>query len=60
MPVSQANELFNANFSNFNQTATGKQVVRTLAYSLPSHLSEALYLVHPTVPYSGGHGVPVA
>ena len=51
MPVSQANDLFSAEFSVFTQTATGNQVVRTLAYSIPPHLDGALFLVHPTVTY---------
>ena len=59
MPVSQANELFNTTFSVYNQTLTGKQFVRTLAYSIPPGLQGALYLVHPTLTYVGVTYAPV-
>ncbi|KAH9910454.1 family S53 protease [Fomitopsis serialis] len=56
MPVSKADELLDAEFSVFTHSTTGKQAVRTLAYSIPTDLVGHLDLVHPTVsfpnPYS--------
>ena len=49
VPVSKANELFDANFTTFIQENTGKSVVRTLSYSLPEVLQGHVDLVHPTV-----------
>ena len=48
VPVSKANELFDADFSVFSHVATGKQQIRTLSYSIPSALNDHVDLVHPT------------
>ena len=48
VPISQANELFDANFTVFTHTQTGQQLVRTLSYSIPSDLQGHINLVHPT------------
>lgn len=49
VPVSQANELFDADFSVFTHDESGLQAVRTLAYSIPAELQGHLDLVHPTI-----------
>ena len=38
VPVSKANEMFNTEFSVFRHEETGKESVRTLAYSIPTEL----------------------
>ncbi|KAI1796803.1 family S53 protease-like protein [Ganoderma leucocontextum] len=50
VPVSQANTLFEANFSTFaHQDTPSKQFIRTLSYALPQSLQGHVDLVHPTV-----------
>ena len=49
--VGQANELFSADFQVFKHDETGSESIVTLAYSLPSDLTEHVDLVHPTVSY---------
>ena len=49
IPVSKASDLLDAQFSVFNHTDSGKTVIRTLAYSIPSDLQGHLELIHPTV-----------
>ncbi|KZT71773.1 family S53 protease [Daedalea quercina L-15889] len=56
MPVGTANDLFDANFSIFTNSVTGKQAVRTLAYSIPIDLTGHLDLVHPTVSFPNPYG----
>ena len=51
LPVSQANELFSANFSTFKDSRAGIDVVRTMAYALPPELQGHVDFVHPTVSY---------
>lgn len=51
IPVSQANDIFGADFQTFEHSETGKQMVRTLAYSIPTELQGHLDLVHPTITY---------
>lgn len=48
IPVSKANELFDADFSVFTHTSTGSQTIRTLSYSIPTDLKGKLDFVHPT------------
>ncbi|OSC98853.1 family S53 protease [Trametes coccinea BRFM310] len=52
LPVSQASELLNAEFSVFNHTATGTTSIRTLAYSIPSDLQGHIDLIHPTTSFA--------
>ena len=47
--VGQANELFDAEFSVYNHTATGTVAIQTLQYSIPAELKGHLELVHPTI-----------
>ena len=49
VPVSKANELFDADFSVYKHDETDMSVVRTLSYSIPADLQDHLELVHPTV-----------
>ncbi|KAI0655029.1 family S53 protease [Cubamyces menziesii] len=49
IPVSKASDLLDAQFSVFNHTDSGKTMIRTLAYSIPSDLQGHLELIHPTV-----------
>ncbi|KAM5542002.1 hypothetical protein V8D89_004312 [Ganoderma adspersum] len=51
IPVSKANELFDANFSVFKHDDTGMEAVRTLSYSIPTVLQGHLEFVHPTVTF---------
>ncbi|KZT18916.1 subtilisin-like protein [Neolentinus lepideus HHB14362 ss-1] len=51
VPVSQANELFKADFTTFTHTSTGKQAIRTLSYSIPKTLQDHIELVRPTVSF---------
>ena len=48
IPVSKANELFDADFSVYKHDETDMSVVRTLSYSIPADLQGHLELVHPT------------
>ncbi|EMD37175.1 hypothetical protein CERSUDRAFT_74157 [Gelatoporia subvermispora B] len=47
VPASKANELFNADFTIFTHESTGKQAIRTLAYSIPADLKGHIDFVHP-------------
>lgn len=51
IPVSQANELFDADFTTFTHTETGTKAIRTLSYSLPASLKQHIELVRPTVSF---------
>ncbi|EJD00679.1 family S53 protease [Fomitiporia mediterranea MF3/22] len=51
VPVSKANNMFQADFSVFQHEETGKQSIRTLAYSIPTELQGHLNLVHPTITF---------
>jgi tripeptidyl-peptidase I len=53
IPVSTASQLLNADFSVFNHTRSGKTIVRTLEYSIPSALQAHVKAVHPTTSFSG-------
>ena len=55
IPVSKANELLDADFTVFSHADTGKDVVRTLSYSIPTDLQGHLELVHPTTAYVMPH-----
>jgi tripeptidyl-peptidase I len=51
VPAGKANNMLHANFTLFNHTGSGKQTIRTLAYSIPAELQSHIDLVHPTVKY---------
>ncbi|KZT38181.1 family S53 protease-like protein [Sistotremastrum suecicum HHB10207 ss-3] len=54
--VGQANALFNTDFQQFAHPETGKTFIRTLAYSIPTSLSGAVEVVHPTVTFPNPFG----
>ena len=47
IPVSKANELFDADFSVFTHAPSGQQIVRTLSYSLPKSVKPFVNFVYP-------------
>ena len=49
MPISKANELFDADFAVYTHPASGKQTIRTMSYSIPTALDGHLDFVHPTI-----------
>ncbi|KAJ6620708.1 family S53 protease [Mycena sp. CBHHK59/15] len=51
VPVSKANEMLDANFETFTHIGTGKQIVRTLSYSLPAELHAHIEAMHPTTAF---------
>ncbi|RPD65197.1 family S53 protease-like protein [Lentinus tigrinus ALCF2SS1-7] len=51
VPVGKANELFGTEFNVFAHKESGKEVVRTLSYSLPASLQQHVDLVHPTITF---------
>ncbi|KAJ7725339.1 family S53 protease-like protein [Mycena metata] len=53
--VEQANEMLNANYETFTHIESGKQLVRTLSYSLPEDLLPHIEALHPTT----GFGKPL-
>ncbi|RPD61263.1 subtilisin-like protein [Lentinus tigrinus ALCF2SS1-6] len=48
VPVSQANALLNADFSEYTVDKTNTTAVRTLAYSIPETLKDHLAFIYPT------------
>ncbi|KAJ7164726.1 family S53 protease-like protein [Mycena crocata] len=60
VPVSKANEMLDANYETFTHIESGKQIIRTLAYSLPAELHAHIEALHPTTgfgrPLSVGRG----
>lgn len=52
IPVSHANELFDAQFSVFSHGSTGTETIRTLSYSIPANLVGHLDVVHPTTSFT--------
>ncbi|KAJ7129883.1 family S53 protease [Mycena crocata] len=51
LPVSQANTLLSAQFTEFTHVASGTTSIRTLAYSVPAALQSQIQFVHPTVAF---------
>jgi tripeptidyl-peptidase-1 len=58
IPVSQANSLFNTEFSVFTHSTTDETTIRTLQYSLPVELSAAVAYIHPTTTFSRPFAAP--
>ncbi|KAJ6564191.1 family S53 protease-like protein [Mycena capillaripes] len=52
LPVSQANELFGANFEVFSHTEIPEKLTRTLSVSLPTELVGHVDVLHPTTEFS--------
>ncbi|KAI0927799.1 hypothetical protein AcW1_005225 [Taiwanofungus camphoratus] len=54
VPVSQANDMLDADFAVYTHDASGAQMIRTLSYSIPSTLQGYVDLVHPTTTFTSG------
>ena len=52
VPVSQANELLNADFSIFVHDESGSKSIRALQYSMPTDLVGHVQLVHPVTTFA--------
>ncbi|KAJ7775391.1 subtilisin-like protein [Mycena metata] len=52
LPVSKANQLFGAKFTNFTHTDLPAPIIRTLSVSLPSQLANFVQVVHPTTAFT--------
>ncbi|KAF8174994.1 family S53 protease-like protein [Mycena galopus ATCC 62051] len=51
LPVSQANQLFSANFEHFTHPSLTEPITRTLSVSLPSELVGHVDVIHPTTAF---------
>lgn len=51
LDVATANQLLDANFMLFSDDSTGKEVIRTLSYSIPAALQAHIQLIHPAVTF---------
>jgi tripeptidyl-peptidase I len=51
VPISLANVLFGAQYTTFTHVDSGKQIIRTLSYSLPSNLVGHVMTVTPTTSF---------
>ncbi|KAF7293014.1 Family S53 protease-like protein [Mycena indigotica] len=56
--VSQANSLFNAQFSSFSHPDINGTTTRTLQYSLPANLSPHISYIHPATSFSTPFAMP--
>lgn len=56
VPVSKANDMLDAKYNVYTEEETGRQLVRTLSYSIPSHLKQHIALIHPTHSYVFSYG----
>ncbi|GJE88140.1 S53 family peptidase [Phanerochaete sordida] len=57
VPVSKANEIFDADFAVYTHSETGKQAIRTMSYSIPDALEGHLDFVHPTISFPSPKGL---
>ena len=51
LPVSQANEMLDADFSVYTHDETGTRIIRALQYSIPEDLVDHLQVVHPVTTF---------
>ncbi|KAI0923099.1 hypothetical protein AcV5_009919 [Taiwanofungus camphoratus] len=51
IPVSKANDLFDADYNVYTYESTGQQTMRTLSYSIPQDLQSHVKVVYPTVQF---------
>ncbi|CAK5284329.1 unnamed protein product [Mycena citricolor] len=51
VPVSKLNEMLDANYESFTHVESGKQMLRTMAYSLPENLHAHIEALSPTTGY---------
>ncbi|KZV83885.1 subtilisin-like protein [Exidia glandulosa HHB12029] len=59
VPATKANELFDADYRVFAHGSTGKQLVRTLQYSLPQELKGHINMVYPSTSFFTARSLPV-
>jgi tripeptidyl-peptidase-1 len=52
--ISQANELFDADYHTYTNTQSGARGLRTLSYSLPASLKGAVEAIHPATSFDFG------
>lgn len=52
LPVSQANEMLDADFSVYTHEDSGTQIIRALQYSIPEDLVGHLQVVHPVTTFA--------
>ncbi|EPT01829.1 hypothetical protein FOMPIDRAFT_93538 [Fomitopsis schrenkii] len=52
LPVSQANEMLDADFSVYTHEESGTQIIRALQYSIPEDLVDHLQVVHPVTTFA--------
>ncbi|KAJ7712109.1 Pro-kumamolisin, activation domain-containing protein [Mycena olivaceomarginata] len=52
LPVSQANDIFAANFEKFTHNSLTQPITRTLSVSLPSELVGHVEVIHPTTAFT--------
>ena len=52
VPVSQANELLDAEYTVFTHTSSSQQIIRTLSFSFPSELVGHVNTAHPTTTFT--------
>ncbi|KAJ7767728.1 subtilisin-like protein, partial [Mycena metata] len=52
LPVSQANNIFAANFERFTHDSLAQPITRTLSISLPSELVGHVEVIHPTTAFT--------
>ncbi|KAJ4496106.1 subtilisin-like protein [Lentinula edodes] len=57
--VGTANSMLNAQYNVYEHTASGKQSVRTLEYSVPDELQEHIRAIHPTTSFYHSAGARV-
>ncbi|CAK5269875.1 unnamed protein product [Mycena citricolor] len=57
VPVSKLNEMLDANYESFTHVESGKQMLRTMAYSLPENLHAHIEALSPTTGFSRPLGV---
>lgn len=57
IPVSKANEVFDADFNVFTHQDTGSESLVTMAYSIPTDLTDHIELVHPTISFNNPLGL---
>ncbi|KAH9940518.1 family S53 protease-like protein [Epithele typhae] len=58
VPVSKANELFDADYTVFKHT-DGQELIRTLSYSIPKDLAAHIDVVHPSNTFAVASRAPV-
>ncbi|EJD36853.1 subtilisin-like protein [Auricularia subglabra TFB-10046 SS5] len=59
VPAPTANALFGADYRVFAHQASGRQLVRTLQYSLPDGLREHVRMVHPSTSFFNARSLPI-